>query len=50
MSKPIVHDVTSCEPINWKVSVNVSKSNEGTLHTISILFVSGAPVESHRID
>ena len=19
MSKPIVHDVTSCEPINWKV-------------------------------
>ena len=36
MSKPIVHDVTSCEPINWKVSViNVSKFNEGTLHALS---------------
>ena len=22
MSKPIVHDVTSCEPINWKVNFN----------------------------
>ena len=24
MSKPIVHDVTSCEPINWKVIVSLS--------------------------
>ena len=39
MSKPIVHDVTSCEPINWKVSViNVSKlilMKPGTLHALS---------------
>ena len=43
MSKPIVHDVTSCEPISWKVS-------RGHIKLASLLHCFVASLQMFAID